>query len=134
MLGKVIHNMLSQSTAVANIVNSNIYPLIRPQSSSTTDAAIVYRAAGLYNAQTKGTSVTLTGEFETILFSATYDTLQQLTVAVMNTFDKPSNIPEIDNQTVSSTSFASYTEDYDEGAEVYTSTLTFNIRKPFNNE
>lgn len=133
MIGKVIHNALLQNTAVKSVVEDRIYPIIIPQDTDLLPA-ITYQITNLNVIKSKGTTTTLDGNVEINAYTKTYSEVQDLTLKIINALDRNITTNTIDEQTVLYLSYQSYSDGFEEDAQVYMVSLDFYVRKPYNNE
>lgn len=97
MLGKVIHNLLSNDATVAGLVGTNIFPGVMP--GDKTDSGIAYVIGSNANPQTKegGSGVTKRAQINISCWGTTYDITQQIAAACKAALDDQSGTIETVN-------------------------------------
>jgi len=86
MIGKVIHNLLSNNATVTSLVGSKIYPIIVPQ--NTLFPAITYERVGTDGMEVKGYQKIADKIFIQInVFSDSYENLTVISEAIKNTLN-----------------------------------------------
>ena len=125
MLGKVIYNLLSNSSEVTDLVSTKIYPNIIQDEKKIN--YIVYEKNSQFPTNCKdGRSTLDVASFSIFIYSDSLDTLNKISLAVRNTLDRFSGVNS--GLVIDNIIYIDEDNDFDETSKIYQIEANYEIR------
>lgn len=125
MIGKVIYNLLANSSEVTALVSTKIYPNIILDEKAVN--YIVYQTNSTTPTDCKdGRSTLDVLSVDILVFASTLDLCNQISLAVRNTLDRYSGVNS--GLTIDKIIFTGDNNDFDEESQIYFKSIQYDVR------
>lgn len=125
MVGKVIYNLLSNSSELTSLIGTKIYPSV--SFNETAVNYIVYQKNGTEPVNCKdGRSTLDILSYDILIFSETLDTLNSVALGVRNTLDHYSGVNS--GLTIDKIIYEGESDDFDDDSKIYFKSVSYQIR------